>query len=260
MRRFFLRLLSMCQSFFEGVEQEIAALLALFDPFSAPADFLPWLVGCLGLDLDENLNEPRQRHIIGRIFDYYGIRGTSEGIQEALKLFAGVTAVIDEPILNAAWWALPGPATGCCGTCASEPGSAESWDSAGHSILGWTTMLPPAQPQGAVVGMSADLDQSHLITEEDFGAPLFTDVAYQFRVEVYRSQVMAADTLPKIHAVLDGEKPAHTLYRLVSSTRSFGSACKAAIGIDTIVGGPPLSLALGKGQALGAKHRSPAHP
>lgn len=250
---FFLRLLSLCESFFGGVEQEIAALPALFDPFAARADFLPWLAGCLGLDLDESRSEATQRDLIGRIFDYYGTRGTPEGIREALRLFAGVTAVIDEPILNAAWWALPGPSTGCCGACLSEQGPAESWEGGRHSILGWTTMLPPAQPQGAVVGTSADLDQSHLITEEDFGAPLFTDVAYQFRVEVYRSQVMAADALPKIRAVLDGEKPAHTLYRLCIIDPLFRVGLQGRVGIDTVVGGPPRSLALGTGQALGTE-------
>jgi len=250
---FFLRLLSLCQSFFEGVEQEIAGLPALFNPFAAPADFLPWLAGCLGLDLDEGRSEATRRDFIGSIFDYYGTRGTSEGMREALRLFAGVTAVIDEPILNAAWWALPGPATGCCETCVSEPGPDTAWEHAGHSILGWTTMLPPAQPQGAVVGMSADLDQSHLITEGDFGAPLFTDVAYQFRVEVYRSQVMAVDVLPKIRAVLDAEKPAHTLYRLCIIDPLFRVGMQGRVGIDTVVGGPPRSLALGTGQALGSE-------
>lgn len=250
---FFLRLLSLCQSFFQGVEQEIAALPALFDPFAAPADFLPWLAGCLGLDLDEGRSEAAQRDLIGRIFDYYGTSGTPEGMGEALKLFAGITAVIDEPILNAAWWALPGPAAGGCGACESEPDLDTSRECAGHSILGWTTMLPPAQPQGAVVGTSADLDRSHLITEADFGAPLFSDVAYQFRVEVYRSQVMAADALPKIHAILDREKPAHTLYRLCIIDPLFRVGFQGRVGIDTIVGGPPRSLTLGTGQALGTE-------
>lgn len=248
---FFQRLLSLGQSFFGGVEEEIADLPALFDPFAARTDFLPWLAGCLGLDLDERWSESRQRGIIDRIFDYYGTRGTPAGMREALRLFAGVNAVIEEPILSAAWWALPGTAAGCCESCSSETGSVGSWEGAGDSILGWTTMLPPVQPQGAVVGTSADLDQSHLIMEEDFGAPLFTDVAYQFRVEVYRSQAMSASALSAIHAVLESEKPAHTLYRLCIIDPLFRVGFQGRVGIDTVVGGPPRSLALGTGQALG---------
>jgi phage tail-like protein len=249
---FLLRLLSLFQSFFGGVEHEIASLPALFDPFAAPKTFLPWLSGCLGLDLDQTWSESKQRQIIDKIFEYYGKRGTPSGLREALRLFAGVNAVIDEPILNAAWWALPSTAGSCCEACASPAaGSGESWESTGNSILGWTTMLPPAQPQGAVVGTSADLDQSHLIRDEDFGAPLFADVAYQFRVEVYRSQVMSANALSKVRAVLDSEKPAHTLYQLCIIEPLFRVGFQGRVGIDTVVGGPPRSLALGSGQALG---------
>jgi phage tail-like protein len=246
------RLLSLFQSFFGGIEHQIASLPELFDPFAAPQAFLPWLAGCLGLDLDESWSASKQRQMIDKIFEYYGKRGTPAGLREALRLFAGVSAVIDEPILHAAWWALPGTPESCCADCASEAAShGESWEDTGNSILGWTTMLPPAQPQGAVVGTSADLDQSHLIADTDFGAPLFTDVAYQFRVEVYRSQVMSATALSKIRAVLDSEKPAHTLYKLCIIEPLFRVGFQSRLGIDTVVGGPPRSLALGSGQALG---------
>jgi phage tail-like protein len=249
---FLLPLLSLFQSFFGGIEHEIDRLPALFDPFAAPKRFLPWVAGLLGLDLDQNWTEAEQREIIGTFFEYCGKRGTSSGMGEALRLFAGVNAVIDEPILNAAWWALPSAAESCCEACASEAvSSGGSWENVGNSILGWTTMLPPAQPQGAVAGTSADLDQSHLITDEDFGAPLFTDVAYQFRVQVYRSELTSPDVLAKVRAVIDSEKPAHTLCNLCIIEPLFRVGFQGRVGIDTVVGGPPPSLALGSGQLLG---------
>jgi phage tail-like protein len=249
---FLLRLLSLFQSFFGGIEREIDSLPALFDPFGAPQPFLSWLAGCLGLDLDESWSEFKQREMIDRIFEYYGIRGTPAGLREALRLFAGVNAVIDEPILQASLWALPGTASRCCQSCAEEAAaSGQNWEATGNSILGWTTMLAPAQPQGAVVGTSADLDQSHLIADVDFGAPLFTDVAYQFRVAVYRSQVMSEGALTKIQAVLESEKPAHTLYELCVIDPLFRVGYQARLGIDTVVGGPPRSLSLGSRQKLG---------
>ena len=112
-------------------------------------------------------------------------------------------------------------------------------------------MLAPAQPQGAVVGTSADLDQSHLITDADFGSPLFTDVAYRFMVNVYRGQVMCADTLARIRSLLDAEKPAHTLYQLCIIEPRFRVGFQARVGIDTVVAGPSRSLALGSDQMLG---------
>lgn len=243
------RLLSLFQSFYAGIEYEIGAVAALFDPAAVRPSFLPWLAGCLGLDLDQSWSSARQRAVLAQIFDYYGKRGTAQGLREALTLFAGVNAHIDEPIMNASWWALPGSEEPCCEECASETGV--SWTSTTNSILGWTTMLPPAQPQGAVVGTTADLDQSHLISDEDFGSPLFTDVAYQFRVQVYRSQAASPTALATIRAVIDSEKPAHTTYELCVIEPSLRIGLQSTVGVDTVVGGQPRDLMLGSSQALG---------
>jgi phage tail-like protein len=249
---FLLRLLSLFENMYSGVECEIASLPHLFDPKAAPQQFLAWLAGCLGLDLDDNWEEERQRRIIGKIFCMDGERGTVAGLREALRVFAGVNAIIEEPILGAAWWSMPSTADGCCDACAPEAAaSGPNWQDTANSALGWTTMLAPAQPQGAVVGTSADLDQSHLIADTDFGAPLFTDLAYRFSVQLYRSQVMCEDALTQIRAILDQEKPAHTAYDICIIDPRFRVGFQSRVGIDTVVGGPPRSLALGSGQALG---------
>ena len=112
-------------------------------------------------------------------------------------------------------------------------------------------MLAPAQPQGAVVGTSSDLDQSHLITNDDFGSPLFTDVAYRFIVNVYRGQIMCESMLPRIRAVLDQEKPAHTAYELCIIEPRFRVGFQSRVGVDTVVAGAQRSLALGDDQLLG---------
>lgn len=249
---FLVRLLSLYASFNQEVEGEIGSMPALFDPKAAPARFLAWLAGCLGLDLDENWDEQEQRRVIAEIFRLSGRRGTAAGLREILRLFAGVDAHIEEPILHAAWWSLPSPGGSCCEACAAQPPcSAGNWQSTADSILGWNTMLAPAQPQGAVVGTSADLDQSNLITDADFGSPLFTDVAYRFMVNIYRGQVMCPNTLSRIQRVLEAEKPAHTLYQLCIIEPRFRVGFQARVGIDTVVAGPSRSLALGSDQMLG---------
>lgn len=246
---FLVRLLSLFESLYTETECEISALPRLFDPKAAPRRFLAWLAGCLGLALDENWTEEETRQIIGEIFHFYGLRGTPAGLRESLRLYAGVEAVIEEPLLNASWWALPAPEESCCESCSSTCGPA--WQNTENSVLGWTTMLAPAQSQGAVVGTSADLDQSQLITDQDFGSPLFTDVAYQFSVQLYRSQVMCAGVLPRVRAVLEQEKPAHTAYHLCIIEPRFRVGFQGRVGIDTVVGGTPRNLSLGTGQPLG---------
>jgi phage tail-like protein len=249
-QEFLPRLLSLFESFFSGVEGEIHSLDALFDPAAAPGRFLVWLAGCMGFALDENWSETTQRKIIERIFALSGRRGTAAGLRECLRLFAGVDAVIEEPLLNAAWWSLPS-SDSCCAECAASGGGGDNWEDARNSVLGWTTMLAPAQPQGAVAGTTAVLDQSHLITDQDFGSPLFTDAAYQFSVGLYRSQVMSASTLDRVRAVIEQEKPAHTAYQVCIIDASFRIGLQSRLGIDSIVSGPPRSLALGTDRSLG---------
>jgi len=247
--QFLLRLLSLFESLFGGVENEIRSLPTLFDPQAAPKKFLAWLAGCVGLDLDDNWDEQQQRQIIAEIFRLSGWRGTAKGLRESVRLFAGADVVIEEPLLNAAWWCLPNTADSCCAACASSASSSAQDNQ--NSILGATTMLAPAQPQGAVVGTSAVLDQSHLIADQDYGSPLFNDVAYQFSVQVYRSEAMCETALARIRAILDQEKPAHTAYHLCIIDPEFRVGFQSRLGIDTVVGGPPRSIALGTGQALG---------
>ncbi len=249
-QEFLARLLSLFESLFSGVEHEIDSLAALFDPHATPQSFLAWLAGCMGLDLDDNWGEQKQRQIIARIFELSGLRGTPTGLCESLRLFVGVEATIEEPLLNASWWSLPSSDT-CCQSCAESSGGGTTWESTQNSMLGWTTMLAPAQPQGAVVGTSAVLDQSQLITDDEFGSPLFTDVAYRFCVQVFRSQVMGPQAIANIRAILDQEKPAHTAYHLCVIDPRFRVGFQSRLGIDTVVAGPSRSLSLGTGQPLG---------
>ena len=248
-RQFLVRFLSLFESFFSETESQIAGLPALFDPNAAPKEFLPWLAGWLALELDENWDEAVQRQIIAKAFEMYGKRGTAEGLREALRLFAGVHAIIQEPILNAAWWALPAQEEPICK--ASDGVTAKPWLATENSILGFTTMLAPAEAQGAVVGTTAILDQSHLIPGEEFGAPLFTDVAHQFSVLTYRGELKCHETLVRVRAVIEREKPAHTHYHLCIVEPRMRVGFQARVGIDAVVAGPPPAVKLGEVPGFG---------
>src|SRR5207247_1901447 len=173
-------------------------------------------------------------------FQTYAWRGTAAGLRQALRRFAEVEARIEEPILNAAWWSLP-------------PDETAPPLQTGNSILGFTTMLAPAEAQGAVLGTTAILDQSHLITDEEFGAPLFGDVAHQFSVLVYRGQVNTDQKRNELCTLIDREKPAHTAYRLCIVEPRMRIGFQARVGIDTVVAGPPPSTRLGELTAFGSE-------
>src|SRR5262249_34062983 len=166
---FLARFLSLSETLFSGLEGTIEGLSIFFDPAVVPSEFLPWLAGWLALELDEEWDERKKRQAIARAFESYGWRGTARGLRDALRFQAGVNAVVEEPILNAEWWALPAEDLGC--SCAAPSTSKQkNFVDTANSILGVTTMLASAQPQGAVVGATATLDQSHLIAGEELGA------------------------------------------------------------------------------------------
>jgi len=243
--RFLLRFLSLFESFFDELEESIADLPSLLDPQTVAGDFLSWLGGWLALDLDRNWDEQTTRRIISRAFEMYGRRGTVEGLQECLSVFAGLKALITEPILDAAWFCLPSPAEPCACQSHTKSKSNKAWGETENSILGVTSMLAPGHPQGAVLGATATLDNSNLLTNEEFGAPLFAELAHRFTVLVYQSQLNCAETLPKIRAAIEREKPAHTVYHLCTIQPRMRVGFQARVGIDSVVGGLPSQASLG---------------
>ncbi len=245
------RFLSLFETFFGETESAINALPALFDPWAAPKCYLAWLAGWLGLTLDEGWDEAAQRRAIAEAFSRFAWRGTPAGLRQALLRRAGVLAVVQEPLLGASWWALPAPAAQPCSFSDDASTQPTQWTAGDNSVLGYTTMLAPAEPQGGVVGTTAVLDQSHIISQADFGAPLFSDVAFQFSVQVYRGQVNSPQALEKVRAVIEEEKPAHTAYHLCVLEPRWRVGFQSRLGVDTIVGGPPVSLRLGERGQLG---------
>ena len=151
---FLLRFLTLFESFFEEPEQAVENLPELFDPQAVPAQYLPWLASWLALDLPGDAIESAQRSDIAGAFAGYAKRGTASGLRDALLTLAGVHAVIEEPILNASWWRLPGVSAACNASAAGQT----VWTNGASSVLGFTTGLANSQPQGAVVGSTTVLD------------------------------------------------------------------------------------------------------
>ncbi len=106
-RQFLARWLTLFESGFDTEHELVEGLAALFDPAAADPRFLPWLAGWLALELPEKWPVPRQRQAIAGAFASYASRGTVAGLRKALRTELGVTAVVEEPIVQSGWWALP---------------------------------------------------------------------------------------------------------------------------------------------------------
>jgi len=214
------RLLSLSQTALGGIRGEITGLTRLFNPAASPyrgyPSWLAWLSGWLAWQLNQNWTEEQARDYLAGAFRLYALRGTVEGLRLYLKIYAGVNAHISEPALNSSIWSL--------GT---------------NSALGFTTMLAPASASGAILDTTAILDESDLTGPNDpFGSALFDDVAYRFTVEINAGELTRPGALAAVRAVIDREKPAHTVCDLciIQPLMRVGVNCR--IGIDTVVGAP----------------------
>ncbi len=216
-RDFLERSLSLEETVLGGLEETIANLSRLFDPETSPEggypSWLNWLASWLAWDVNDNWTTQEARRYLAGAFALYGKRGTIEGLRRYLKIYAGVEAHIEEPSQTNTIWSL------------------------GHvSTLGYTTMLAPAHLEGAVLGATATLDESNLVRGDDSGVALFEDVAHRFCVRVYCAELTKPGALEAARAVLDREKPAHTVYHLCVIEPRMRVGAQARLGIDSIVG------------------------
>ena len=102
-------------AFDEALAPAVAALdnlPAYLDPAVAPADFVEWLAGWVGVSLDENWPLDRRRELIARAATLYRRRGTAGALADQVALYAGVLPEVIETG-GVAWSAEPdGPLPG----------------------------------------------------------------------------------------------------------------------------------------------------
>lgn len=80
------------EAFDEVVAPAIATLDCLYsyvDPRLAPTDFLDWLAGWVGVELNENWPVERQRAVVAAAVVLHRMRGTIAGLRAYLELATG---------------------------------------------------------------------------------------------------------------------------------------------------------------------------
>lgn len=76
------------------------------DPRLAPPDFLPWLAGWVGIDLDHNWSDAQQRRLIATGVRRHAWRGTTHGLVDLVTQYLGLPdADVDVEESGAAAWA-----------------------------------------------------------------------------------------------------------------------------------------------------------
>ena len=94
---------SFIQRFCEGLDEVLAPVpaaldnfWALLDPALAPPDFLEWLGGWVGVEIDQTWPIERRRTLVSRAVQLYRHRGTLQGLADLVELYAGVRPEIIE--------------------------------------------------------------------------------------------------------------------------------------------------------------------
>jgi phage tail-like protein len=92
-----------CQRLTSALDEVLAPLFttldclsAYLDPELSPPDFVDWLAGWVGIDVDETWSLERRRHLIQDAVILYRIRGTTAGLAAHVRLYAGVTPEIED--------------------------------------------------------------------------------------------------------------------------------------------------------------------
>jgi phage tail-like protein len=233
------RFLGAFRSLYEDAADRIDGLSAMLDPDAIDQSNLAWLAGFLALELPEDMSAGRRRQRIREAFASYAERGTVAGLRKAILAETGVHAVIQEPIAKAAWWQMPARSPDCS--------AGQAWSHGAEGGLGIGTVFAGAAPQGAILGAGAELDRSHLITNEEYGMPLFADLAHRFNVLLYEGEIACAERRALVEAVIEREKPAHTAAHLCIIQPAFRVGWQGILGVDTVVGGANAATRLGEG-------------
>jgi phage tail-like protein len=90
------RFLSMFETGFESLDQQVDNLFHYFDSSLAPKAFLPWLASWINLSLDDDVPEARVRRFIQRAPFIFSRKGTPRAIVEFLEIYTGKSVYLTE--------------------------------------------------------------------------------------------------------------------------------------------------------------------
>lgn len=222
-RLFLERFLSIFQSEFDGFDGLIDAIgLRLLDPRSADARFLPWLAAWVALTTDPTWNEATLRSMIAGAVAAYKIRGTVAGLEGAVRSYGGVGwGKVLEHFRLRRWPSLS--------VAASLDGGTRLWSRDFYRRL--------------EVGRYSQVGRFRLTGAPEPAAEALTWGANRFSVFFPADPLRVDEARRRVAAVVEREKPAHTMATLCPVFPRLRVGVQATVGVDCVVGGlSPLRL------------------
>ncbi len=84
------------QHLYDSISRRLDTIHELFNPYTTPPDFLPWLASWFAISFDETMDEAHRRRILREAVTLYRIRGTREAIERMVRLFLGLDIEVVE--------------------------------------------------------------------------------------------------------------------------------------------------------------------
>jgi len=196
----------------EGILAELDARAstrhALLDPYSTPAELLPWLAEFVGLTCDERWPVPTRRRLIERAIPLFRARGTLGGLREFLEIVLGPPVILVEHFR----------VRGLGG--ALMPGEN---DLTSRAILGAGLRV------GGTLGAAGETALSGSTADERSDRR-----AHRFSVLVPRC--LTDEEREMVHHILDRHRPAHTICDLCTVDSGMRVGLGLYVDLSTIVG------------------------
>jgi phage tail-like protein len=224
------RFLAIFQTEFDHLDQVVDNLWQFFDPGAIPERHFNWLADWLALVIDPEWAIAKKRQMLKDAFRAYLRRGTVDGIERAIKDYAGVHfakalehfRVRRWPVLYAAP-ASEGKVWPYQSVAAPLDGSVRLWSRdfyrrlqlGVYSQIGYFRLTGYPEP---------------ILEPLDWGAHRFTIF---FPASPYRVE----ETRQKVERAVEREKPTHTEAELCPVLPRMRVGVQATVGVDSVVGG-----------------------
>ncbi len=232
-RWFLERFLSIFQTEWDGVDQQIETMAQYFDPAAVPpGPFLEYLASWLALPLEGTWTEEQKRNLLMAAPGYYPQRGTLAGLRRFLQVYLQNMTGLTPSEQNGYPQIIEG----------FRERQRLMLTTPDRDALNLQTLLwGPAQVGRLQLDVFAREGEVRLVSTGDPERDLFHEYAHRFRVFVPSAWIKTADDEQMLRRALNAEKPAQTSYDLCLVEPRIRVGLQSTVGIDMILGDYPVA-------------------
>lgn len=217
-RVFLDKFLSIFQSTFDGMDQQVDNMWMMFDPKSVPSGWFPWLAAWLALPINPVWTDQQRRTALKNAGKLYPLRGTQAGIEQLIKEYANIDARLVEHFQLRQLLIL-----------SDQPAGATT-SGTGSRLWGRDYY------QRLQIGVYSRVGYFRLTGEPEPGIEALAWGANEFSVFFDCDPYQVSAARLALEPVVEREKPAHTKANYVPVFPRMRLGMQSTLGVDTRIG------------------------